>query len=205
MDEPKLRDQICEAGHDLWNRGLIGANEGNISCRLDAGRLLATPAGANKGKLAPESLAVIGNDGTPLGDTRASSEIELHLRIYKDRPEVQAVIHAHPTVATGFALAGRPMPPGLLPEADIVLGRVPIVPFAIPGTAAMGDAIAPLLAQHDVFLLASHGAVAVGASIEQAAIRMETLERVARVFLIAEMLGGSRPLPPEGIRWLAEF
>jgi L-fuculose-phosphate aldolase len=205
MTENEARAAICDVGRDLWERGLVGGNEGNITVRLDKDRILATPSGAIKGRLTPEQIAMCSVTGEPLCSNKMSSEIALHLRIYKDRPEVQAVVHAHPTVATGYALAGKTIDANYLPEADIVLGRVALVPFAIPGTASMGDAIAPFLHRHDSFLLQSHGAVTVGKDITDAYLKMETLERVARVFLIAGLVGGARPLPPEGVRWLAEF
>lgn len=192
-------------GRDLWNRGLVGGAEGNISCRLDDERILATPAGAIKGKMEPSDIALIAKDGALLGDVAASSEIKLHLRIYKEQPAAQAIVHAHPSVATGFALAGQTIRPQMLPEADVVLGPVILVPFAIPGTDSMGDAIAPFLSSHWTFLLTSHGAVTIGTNLQEAYLRMETLERVAKVFLVAKLLGGAMPLPPEGVRWLSDF
>lgn len=205
MSEQSLRQQICLVGKDLWERGLVGGAEGNVSARLDDDKVLSTPSGAIKGKLEAKDICLISADGESLDGKQPSSEIKLHLRIYKERPDVNAVVHAHPPVATGFALAGETFLRNMLPEADLVLGPVAMVPFAIPGSYEMGDVIAPLLQNHQAFLLASHGAATVGKDLNEAYMRIETLERIAKVFLVARLLGGAMPLPPEGVRWLSEF
>jgi L-fuculose-phosphate aldolase len=204
MSEAELRMKICEVGSGLVALGLIGGIEGNITCRL-GGAILATPAGVRKGKLRPEDIVKLDPEGAPLSDGKASSEIALHLRIYKERADVDAVVHAHPPFATAFAVAGETLPERVMPECDFMLGAVPLVPFAVPGTTAMGDAIAPVLGRGKAFLLANHGAVTVGASLEEAHVLMETLERVARVYLYARLLGTPQPLPPDGVRWLDGF
>lgn len=204
MNEGELRELICEVCKDLWDRGLVGGTEGNVSCRLDEKRILATPSGAIKGKLKPGDLALIAPEGECLGEQYPSSEIAMHLRIY-ELSGTMAVVHAHPPAATAYALAGRNIPGRTLPEADIVLGEVALVPFAIPGTAAMGDALAPYLEMSTVFLLGSHGAATIGTDVVEAFIKMETLERVAKTLLLAGLLGGPQPLPEEGIRWLSDF
>ncbi len=204
VNERELRMQMCEVCKELWDRGLIGGAEGNVSCRLDEKRILTTPAGSIKGKLNPSDLALITPEGECLGEQCPSSEIAMHLRIYQ-LSGAMAVVHAHPPAATAFALAGRNIPNHTLPEADIVLGDVALVPFAIPGTAAMGDALAPFLEKSTVFLLGSHGVATIGADLTGAHIKMETVERVAKTLLLAGLLGGPQPLPEEGIRWLSDF
>ncbi len=195
MSEPELREQMCEMGRRLWQRDLIGATEGNLSVRLSADSLLCTPSGLSKGHLQPPDLVVISLDGEVLKGSAPSSEIKLHLRIYEKRPDCMAVIHAHPPVATGFALAGESIPDNLLPEAAMVLGPVALAPFAMPGTDEAPDSIEPLLADHKTILLSHHGAVTMGNSLLDAFNRMETLERVARIVLTARVLGGAEPMP----------
>lgn len=189
--ERRLRDQIVEAGRRLWLRELVGAGEGNLSARLPGGRLLATPAGCNKGFLAPGDLVVLEADGRPL-DPKApppSTEIALHLAAYAARPETGAVVHAHPLAALAHAMSGRSLEV-LVPEAGWAPGtHVPVAPFAAPGTAAVGDSVRPLLlAGHDVVLLDRHGAVALGADPLAAAEKLEVVERAARLSLWIRIL-----------------
>ncbi len=197
MNELLLREKVCEIGRLLWDRHLIGALEGNISCRLSPTQLLCTPAGRNKGFLKPSDLVTIDVNGSPTGGGQPTSEIRLHLECYAQRPDCQAVVHAHPSFATAFALAGRSLPGNLLPEAAVILGDVPLVPFAMPGTDAMRDSIRPFLPHHEVFLLANHGALAIGHDLDQAFGKMDTLERVAAVVFRAMQIDKPVPLSPE--------
>ncbi|MEO7454266.1 MAG: class II aldolase/adducin family protein [Fimbriimonadales bacterium] len=203
--EKDLREQICGIGRALYERDLVGGAEGNLTVRLPDGNILATPAGAVKGWLHPDHLAIVKPDGEQVGDARASSEIELHLRIYKERADVMAVIHAHPIAATSFSAAGKPVPQGVLVEVDLILGEVPLVPFAMPGTPELGDVIAPFLEGRKAFLLQAHGAVTVADDLRTAFVWMETLERCCRILLQAAAIGGAKPVPPEMVRWLEEF
>lgn len=173
----------------------MGGTEGNISVRLSPQRILCTPTGASKGHLKPADLVVIDNHGNAVEGGLPSSEIRLHVRILARRKDCQAVIHAHPPIATAFALAGEDIPDNLLPEAAFVLGSVATVPFAEPGTDHLPNQIDPLLEDHKSFLLANHGAVVMGKDLLDALYRMETLERVARLVLNAKLLGGAKPLP----------
>ncbi|MBA4292773.1 class II aldolase family protein [bacterium] len=203
MNELQLRGALCEVGRRLWQRNLLGGAEGNISCRLSPRQLLITPSGVSKGHLKPNDLLIIDLKGEIIkGDGKVSSEYRLHTAIYADRSDCQAVVHAHPPVATGFALAGEEIPDNLLPESAVVLGSVATVPFAMPGTDAMAEAIHPLIADHKTFLLANHGAAAMGKDLYDACFRMETLERVATVILHARNLGGPRPLPNSDFDYL---
>lgn len=202
MSEYGLREQICLYAGRLWERGLIGGTEGNISCRLEGDRLLVTPAGVIKADLEPEDVVMTDRDGTPLEAGTPSSEIKLHCKIYRERADCNAIVHAHPVTATAFALSGRTIPDDLLPEAGCVLGSVALAPFAIPGTDEVGDAVTPFLKDHKTLLLSNHGAVTLGASLQDAYVRMETLERVSRIVLIAETLGGSRRLAADAMTWL---
>lgn len=197
MTERLLRARMCEVGRRLWERGLVGGAEGNLSARLGRTHLLCTPSRVCKGHMNPDDLVLLDLDGAPAAGGEPSSEILMHLRCYSLRPDCQAVVHAHPPIATGFAVAGRSIAPDVMPEAGIVLGPVGDVPFAMTGTAEVPDAMEPLLPGHKTFLLSHHGAVALGRDVEDACERMETLERVCRVLLVAELLGGARPMPAE--------
>ncbi len=205
MKEKELRQALCRVARRLWARGLIGATEGNLSCKLDEERLLVTPSGKIKADLLPHDIVLTTLEGHPLEEKKPTSEIALHTTLYRHRPDCHAVVHAHPPFATALALAGKTIPDDVSPEAGIVLGSVALVPFAIPGTDAMGKALAPYIPKHKTFLLQNHGAVALGACIEDAYCRMETLERVARTYVLALLLGGCAPLPPEGAQWLKKF
>jgi L-fuculose-phosphate aldolase len=198
------RRAIVAACRRLHAQGFIGGGEGNVSMRLPSGDLLITPAGADKATLMPEMLVCVHPDGTPCHDVsvsgdsagRPSSEVGMHLACYRERPEIRAVVHAHPPVATGFATAGLSIPADVLPEFPAVVGPVALVPYARPGTGALGDGLAAVLPGHDVFLLANHGVTTVGQSLEQAMQRMESVEQGARILLVARLLGGEQRLPP---------
>lgn len=203
MDDLRLRAELCDIGRRLWQRGLIGAAEGNISVRLSPQRILCTPSGMSKGHMQPKDLVVIDLKGNAVDGGKPSSEIKLHTRAYSVRADCNAIIHAHPTVATGFALAGETIPDDLLPEAAYILGSVATAPFGAPGTDEVPDRIEPLLSDHKTFLMSNHGAMVLGKSLADAYDRMETLERVARAILVARMVGTPNPLPERYVRSLA--
>lgn len=191
---------MCEVGRRLWQRGLVGATEGNLTARLGNDRLLCTPSGLSKGHLKPDDLLVIDLKGKPIGEGKPSSEIKMHLRIYERRPDCMAVVHAHPPIATGLALAGESIPDNLMPEAAEVLGPVALVPFGMPGTDEVPDALDPLLDEHKSFLLSHHGATVMGRDIWDAYHRMETLERIAHIVLVAKLVDQPRPMPADAFK-----
>ncbi|HEX8908163.1 MAG TPA: class II aldolase/adducin family protein [Anaeromyxobacteraceae bacterium] len=198
--EAALRRTLVEVCRALHARDLIGAGEGNVSCRLGPGRLLVTPAGASKALLRPADLVVVDLAGARLrGRGRPSSELRMHLAAYEARPDVQAAVHAHPLTAVALTVAGLPPPNDVMPEASVVLGEVAVAPFATPGTDEVPRALAPLLARHEVVLLERHGALALGRTLGEALDRMETLERVSRVALLARLAGRCEPLGPEAV------
>jgi L-fuculose-phosphate aldolase len=198
--ESKLRRELVEVCRRLYDRDLVGAGEGNVSCRLGKDRLLVTPSGVCKGFLRPADLVVVGADGQKLrGRGRASTELLMHLAAYSARPDVLAAVHAHPITAIAFTVAGLPPPNDLVPEASVVLGKVAVAPFATPGTEEVARGVRPLASRHDVVLLERHGALTLGETLLQALDRMETLERVARVALFARLLGSCEPLGAEAI------
>lgn len=206
ISEDELRHQLVDFGRRLWERNLVGATEGNLSCRLSERAILCTPSGESKGHLKPADMVLIDLDGEPIRRTqRPSSEIRIHLNAYRQRPDVHAVIHAHPLTATAFALAHRPIPEGLLPEGEVVLGPVALCPFGMPGTVELPATMDPFLIEHDTFLLSNHGAVSLGLTLSDAFCRMETLERVAIVFRDAIALGGPVPLPESALPHLRQL
>jgi len=181
---------ICVAGRWLYEREYIVACEGNLSVRLADGRILTTPTGMNKGMLSPEDLVTTDIEGRQLsGGRKVSSELAMHLLFYKMRPDVNAICHAHPPTATGFAVAGRALNKALLPEVIVGLGQVPLVQYATPGTPELGGALEPFVPHYDALLLANHGAVTCGPDLLTAFYRMETIEHCARITLAAELAG----------------
>ena len=188
--EDQLRREICKVGRWMYERGHIVACEGNLSVRLDEGRILTTPTCMNKGMLEPDDLVVTDLDGKQLaGFRRCSSEVALHLVIYRMRPDVNAVCHGHPPTATGFAAAGRGLNLALLPEVIVGLGQIPLVQYATPGTTELSEAIEPFVPHYDALLLANHGAVTCGPDLITAFFRMETVEHCAKITLAAELAG----------------
>lgn len=178
--------------------------DGNVSVRLDSDRILVTPRGLPKADLTAQDLVMVDPAGTPLGGFRkATSELDLHLRIYQERPDVGAVVHAHPPVATGFAVSGEGLPGDVLPELVLLLGEVPLVPYATPGTPAVGAAVAPFARTHEGVLLANHGAVTWADDLQMARIRMESLEHAARILLAARSVGQPHQLTPDQVQALA--
>ncbi|MBI4408253.1 MAG: class II aldolase/adducin family protein [Gemmatimonadetes bacterium] len=191
---------MCAVGRRLMERGLIAGAEGNIAVRLDADRVLVTPAGRAKGALAPDDLVEVDLAGRRVrGAGRASSELDMHLTILRARPDVRAVVHAHPPTATGMALAGQVPDGGVLPEVIVSLGSVPIVPYGQPGSPELAERLRPYLAGHDALLLANHGAVTMGPTLDAAHFRMESLEQAARIVLVARLLGRVEALAPEDV------
>jgi L-fuculose-phosphate aldolase len=199
--ETRLRSDLVEVCRRLHERRLIGAGEGNVSCRLGRNRLLVTPSGASKGHLRPGDLVVVDLAGDVVrGRGRPSTELAMHLAAYQARPDVEAVVHAHPLTAIAFTVAGLPPPDDLLPEAVLVLGPIGVAPFATPGTAEVPRSLAPLWKNHQVFLLERHGALALGRDLFQAHDRLETLERVCEVAFHARALGRCEPLPATAVQ-----
>lgn len=176
------RREVVDVCRRLYERGLIAGPDGNVSVRLDANRVLVTPAGMSKVNVQVGDLVELTLAGERIrGGRHASSEIAVHLRIYRRRADVRAVVHAHPPTATGFAVAGESFSTCVLPEVIFQMGWVPLVPYATPGTEALADRFEPFLADHDAFLMANHGAVTTGPSLLIAHQRMESLEHTARI------------------------
>jgi L-fuculose-phosphate aldolase len=197
-DEALMRDLICDIGKRVWQRGMASANSGNISARLGADEVLITPTLVSKGFMRPEQLLVMNTAGEVLrGEGFPSTETPMHLRLYRERGDIGGVVHAHPPLATSFAIAGKALDLHLIPEAVIFLGEVPLVPFHPPGSPELGEAIVPYLDDHDAVLMENHGVLCWGSDVEQAYHRLETVEFCAQVTMNAQLLGGARELPAE--------
>jgi L-fuculose-phosphate aldolase len=198
--EQKLREEICATGLRMYTRGLVVACEGNLSARLDSERILVTPSAVCKGDLKPMDLLVTDLNGDVVsGSGRPSSEIRMHTLYYRLRSDVQAVCHAHPPTATGFAAAGLALEEPVLPEVIVELGRIPLAPYGTPGTQEICDGLEPLIELHDAILLENHGVVTCGATLRSAYHRMETVEHLARILVVARSLGGPHRLSDESI------
>lgn len=184
------RKEICEVGRWLHERSYVAATDGNISVRLDDRRVLATPTAMSKGMMQPDDLTIVDYEGKRvLGRRNVSSEIAMHVLIYKRRPDVHAVVHAHPPVATGYAAAGLPLNKALISEIVISLGCVPIAQYGTPGTPELSEALAELVPRYDAILMANHGVVTYGADLLNAYFKMETVEHFARISLVTELIG----------------
>ena len=190
VGDAALRREIVRFCRRLYERGLIVGGEGNVSARLSDGTILVTPSGASKVDVGEDDLVIVDLQGRLVaGSGRPSSELGMHLRIYERRSDIGAVVHAHPPFATAFAVAGLDLMEPVLPEVLMLLGGVPLVPYASPGTPALADAIEPFLPLHDAILMANHGATAFGSTLSSAHQRMETLEHAARILFTARALG----------------
>ena len=188
--ESSLRADIVEVGRRMYARGYTASNDGNISVRLGSGRLLMTPKSVCKGFMTPDMMCITDMDGRKLqGDRDPSSEMLMHLEVYRQRPDVHAVVHAHPPTATGFAVAGIPLDRAVLAEVVTTLGSIPIAEYATPSTSELPDAVRKYVKAHDGMLLANHGALTAGADLFSAYYKMETIEHFAQISLVARLLG----------------
>jgi L-fuculose-phosphate aldolase len=190
MSVESLRADIVEVGRRMYARQYTASNDGNISVRIGPDRLLMTPKGVCKGFMTPDMMCVTDLNGKKIsGDRDPSSEALMHLEVYKQRPDVQAVVHAHPPIATGFAVAGIPLDRAVLAEVLTTLGSIPLAEYATPSTAELPEAVRKYIKAHDGMLLANHGALTVGADLYAAYYKMETIEHFAHISLVARMLG----------------
>jgi len=194
MNEFQLKKAIVKVARRLDQKGILTSTDGNLSARLDDGGTLITPSGSCKGELEPEQLVRLFRDGSPRSG-KPSSEIALHRMIYERRPDIRAIIHAHPPYATAYAVAGLALDQPILSEAILTLGRVPVASYAMPTAEELARSVEPLVAQHDAVLLRFHGAVCFARDIEQAGYLMETLEHVARIDYIRRALGSNELIP----------
>ncbi len=203
--EHEARAAIVAAGRRLYERRILASIEGNMSVRLEGDHIVATPSGINKGLMQPADMVVTDLEGNPEGGGKPSSEMRMHLAIYKVRADLKAIVHAHPTVATGYAVAGRQLPPAVLAEIVTTLGCIPIAPYGTPSTDELAEAVVGPIRNYDALLLANHGALTAGDSLDQAEERMYQLEHFAEVSLVAELLGGPKAFSIEEVDRLSSL
>jgi L-fuculose-phosphate aldolase len=201
--EEQLRGDIVEVGRRLYARAYIASNDGNISVRLDDRRLITTPKSVSKGFMTPDMMVITDFEGRKLAGQRdPSSELPMHLEIYRNRPDVNAVVHAHPPLATGFAVAGIPLTRAVLAEVVTTLGSIPIAEYGTPSTTELPEAVRRYIKAHDGILLANHGAVTCGGDVMSAYYKMETIEHFAKISLVARLLGREHLLSREEVERL---
>jgi len=205
LPEFQTKRAIVEVGRRLWQRGYVAANDGNVSARLPGDRIIVTPTGRSKGFLDVQDLVVVDLEGRHLaGRLAPTSELPMHLFVYRARSDVGAVVHAHPPKATGFAVAGRPLAECVLPEVVLTLGQIPLTEYATPSTGEVPQSIADYVGRYNAVLLRNHGVLTMGRDVEEAYFRMETVEHFAAITLAATALGGPSPLSQEDVRKLLE-
>lgn len=200
-----IKQQICDIGRRIYDRGFCAANEGNLSFRVGDNEVLCTPSIFCKGFMQPDDICLVDMEGNQLaGKRKRTSEVLMHLAIMKARPELKAVVHCHPPHATAFAVAGEPIPAGLIPEVEIFLGEVPTAPYALPGTPALGESILPFVDKANVVLMANHGTVSYDADLERAYWWTEILDNYCKMLLHAHQLGRIQFLPRDQARELVD-
>jgi len=206
--EYEIKKQICDIGKRIYDRGMVASNDGNISVKLNDNEFLCTPTGVSKGFMTPEYICKVDANGNVIQANdgfRPSSEIKMHMRVYKERPDVNSVVHAHPMYATSFAIAGIPLTEPIMPEAIIALGCVPIAEYGTPSTEEIPDAVSKYLPYFDAVLLENHGALAFSDSLLNAYHKMESVEFYAQLLYQAKMLGGAKPLSDSQVQRLYEI
>ncbi len=201
----EVRHEIVRLGKLLHDKGLIAATDGNISVRLSDHTILVTPTCMSKGMMTPEDLVIVDNNGKRLdGFREVSSEVAMHMMIYRTRPDVSAIVHAHPPTATGFAAAGMALDQPLISEVVLTLGSVPLARYGTPGTDELVSALQPLVTDHNAILMANHGVVAYAEDLLTAYMYMETVEHFAKIALTAHLLGQQQILSDEKVAKLLE-
>jgi L-fuculose-phosphate aldolase len=203
-----VRSEIVEIGRRLWQRGFVASNDGNISVRIGPDRLMMTPASVSKGFMSPEMMVITDLDGRVVDAApgrKPSSEATMHLVAYRERPDIGAVVHAHPPTATGFAVAGIPLDRAVLAEVVTTLGSIPIAEYETPSTRELAETVGSYLKAHDGVLLANHGAIALGKDLMSAYYKMETIEHFANISLVARQLGREHLLSREEVERLQQL
>ena len=206
--EAEIRKQICDIGRRIYDRKMVAANDGNISVKLSDNEFLCTPTGVSKGFMTPDCICKIDRDGSVIeaGDGfRPSSEMKMHMRVYKTRPDVGAVVHAHPIFATTFAVCHIPLSQPITAEAVMFLGTVPVAPYGTPSTSEIPDAIEPLLRDNDQLLLANHGALTYGPDLLSAYYKMESVEFYAELLYRSRQLGNPVELDVESLQKIKDL
>ena len=202
----QLKEDVCEVGRRLYGNGYIAAMEGNVSIRISEDEVMSTPAGVCKGYLTPDMVVTCDMEGEKVtGELRVSTEIQMHLTVYRARPDVRAVVHAHPPKCTGFAVAGVPLNKAVLAEVVVTLGCIPLAEYGTPSTRELAESVDRLVRMSDGILLSNHGALTVGKDIYDAYYKMEVIEHFAEISLISRQLGGERLLPQKEVSRLLDL
>ncbi len=189
----------------MCDKGYVAANDGNISVRLDRQRILTTPTGVSKGRMTPESMVIVDYHGNPISEGKPSSELPVHLFVYSERPDVGAVVHAHPPFATGFATAGIALDKCVLAEIVVTIGSIPLAEYGTPSTSELPDTLKPYIQSCEAFLMANHGVVTIGKNLMDAFFKMERVEHYAKILFVARGLGGEQVLPKEQVEKLYDL
>jgi L-fuculose-phosphate aldolase len=197
--EDELRLDIVEVGRRIWTRGYVAAYDGNISARLNDHEILTTPTMVSKGFMSPEMIVKVDTEGNPVGPGKPSSEIALHVMAYRERPDVGAVVHAHPAISTGFGVARESLEAQTMPEVLVHLGSIPLTEYATPASPEVPEAARPFIKDNNAMILANHGSLTVGADVFEAYYRLEIVEHFALITLVARILGGQHSLTPAQI------
>ncbi len=202
----EIKKEICEVGHVLYQLGFVAANDGNISVKINDNEYYCTPTGVSKRVLTPDMIIKVDRNGNKLeGKLNPSSEIKMHMRVYQERPDVYAVVHAHPPIATAFTVAGVDLDQYILPEAVLTIGEVPTCEYGTPSTMEIPDSLAPYIQNHDAFLLQNHGALTVGCNLMKALFVMEEVEFNAKICKNAMELGAVHEIPNDQLKKLMEL
>jgi L-fuculose-phosphate aldolase len=202
-DERQHRVEIVQFGKLLHQKGYVAATDGNLTVRLENNTVLATPTGMSKGLMEPEDMVLVDMDGRKIAGRRSvSTEIAMHMLIYRLRPDVRGIVHAHPTTATGYAAAGVPLIPALISEVVLSLGSIPLAGYGTPGTPELAEALEPLIPDHNAILMANHGVVTYADTLLRAYMKMETVEHFAKIALVTHLLGQQQPLSDEAVEKL---
>ncbi|WP_206293084.1 class II aldolase/adducin family protein [Humisphaera borealis] len=206
VSEFKLKEEMCEIGRRIWLKGFCAGNEGNHSLKIGPNKFLCTPTGISKGFLKPDDICTVDIEGKQLaGKRKRTSEMLMHLEIYKQRPDVKAVVHSHPPHATAFAIAGVELPTCIHPEAEVFLGVVKTAKYVTPGDKRLGESLIPFLKDSNTILLQNHGTVTFSTSLEEAYYKLEIVDAYSRILMLAKSLGSVRPLDSKEMKELLEL
>jgi len=208
MNELEIKELMCDIGRRVWQKGMVASNDGNFSVKLNENEFLCTPTGVSKGFMTPEYICKVDAKGDVLEANegfKPSSEIKMHMRIYEKRPDVNAVVHAHPSYATAFAIAGIPLDKAIMPEVAILLGGVPLAKYGTPSTMEVPDSIEEFLPYYDQVLLENHGALTWGADLLGAYYKMESVEFYAELMHKTMAIGGVREIASDKLEELYDI
>ena len=206
VSEWKIKEQMCDIGRRIWIKGFCAGNEGNHSYRIGENRVLCTPTGISKGNLKPDDICTVDLEGKQVaGKLKRTSEILLHLAIYKARPDIKAVVHSHPPHATAFAIANVELPTCIHPEAEVFLGAVKTAKYVTPGDTRLGESILPYVKDSNAILLQNHGTVTFDKDLEGAYYKLEIVDAYSRILLLAKQIGSIRPLDAQEMKELLDL